>query len=599
LLLVLACLVGLPAWGAAAHPASPSTRGATVLAADVRTADSAPATQVWLDDRGTATLQDALQAASRFGPADPDAVHRLGGGAALWMRLRLVRAEDDPRQWLLAFTNPVLDHVTVWQQDERGRWHSATAGDTVAVRDWPESGRYPVFRLDLPPGQPRDVLVRVRSLTPTSVPLRLAPDAAHVEQAQLEYLGLGMAFGTLLLLIAACLAQSWAYRDRVYLWYALYATISTLGVMAYTGVAAHLLWPFSGAWADSSQGSLALLAAGAAMLFVRSLTGISARHVHLERLAQVGGWIGLALALAYPLLQRQPAITLLSAYVLMAAAVNMTVAWLSWRRGDVVGFWVLVAYLPLTLSVVLALVRLFGLLPVSFATQYAVVVAMAMEVPLLLVALSIRSRDRHGAEIREQALSSQDALTGLLAPHLFRDRLQQVVSRFKRDREDAAIVFIQLVNHGRIQAHHGSAVAEQSLLRSVIKLRRLVRDVDTVARVGEARFGLIMEGVHSRAVVTDRAARLIAAGLMPLQGLKPDVTLQFHIAAVLLRERMVEAAELPGLLEQLLASMSPRTRRPIRFLQAEDTQPAPLGADAASAGPDSELPEEAPALTAR
>jgi hypothetical protein len=113
-------------------------------------------------------------------------------------------------------------------------------------------------------------------------------------------------------------------------------------------------------------------------------------------------------------------------------------------------------------------------------------------------------------------------------------------------------------------------------LRSVIKLRRLLRDVDTVSRVGEARFGLIIEGATSRIAVTDRAARLIAAGLMPLKGLKPEVTLQFHIAAVLLEERSGEPGELVAALDELLASMSPRTRRPIRFLEPDSTQPQSL-----------------------
>src|SRR5206468_2565394 len=199
----------------------------------------------------------------------------------------------------------------------------------------------------------------------------------------------------------------------------------------------------------------------------------------------------------------------------------------------------------------------------------------AFEVPLLLVALNIRSRERHGAQIRELALSTQDALTGLLAAHLFHDRLRQVVARYKRDGDNAAIVFIDLVNYSQIKAQFGSSVAEQSLLRSVIKLRRLLRDVDTVSRVGEARFGLIIEGVTSRIAVTDRAARLIAAGLMPLKGLKPDVTLQFHIAAVLLDERMGEADEIVDSLDELLATMSPRTRRPIRFLEPLNTEPQP------------------------
>jgi diguanylate cyclase (GGDEF)-like protein len=254
----------------------------------------------------------------------------------------------------------------------------------------------------------------------------------------------------------------------------------------------------------------------------------------------------------------------------------------AWRRADVVGAWVLVAYAPFALAVGLAIVRLFGWLPVSFGTQYAVVAALALQVPLLLVALNIRSRERHGAQIRELALSSQDALTGLLAPHLFHDRLRQVVARYKRDKGNAAVVLIDLMNYPRIKAYYGSAVAEQSLLRCVIKLRRLLRDVDTVSRIGEARFGLILEGVGSRIAVTDRAARLIAAGLMPLQGLKPDVTLQFHIAAVLLEERVSDAPELVEALGELLGKMSSRTRRPIRFLEPEVTLPA-------SMEPDSEL----------
>jgi two-component system, sensor histidine kinase LadS len=117
-----------------------------------------------------------------------------------------------------------------------------------------------------------------------------------------------------------------------------------------------------------------------------------------------------------------------------------------------------------------------------------------------------------------------------------------------------------------------------------------VRDVDTVSRIGEARFGLILEGLSSRIAVTDRAARLIAAGLMPLKGLKPDVTLQFHIAAVLLGERMGDAAELTDALASLLGSMSSRTRRPIRFLEPEHTMPVGLPSDSQLLEGDSVLP---------
>lgn len=206
-------------------------------------------------------------------------------------------------------------------------------------------------------------------------------------------------------------------------------------------------------------------------------------------------------------------------------------------------------------------------------------VGLAIEVPLLLVALNIRSRQRHTVETRAHALYSHDALTGLLAAHIFQDRCKQIVSRARRRNEDAAVIYIELVNHAYIKKNWGAAVAEQSLLRSVIKLRRIVRDVDTVGRIDEARFGLILEGASTRTQVTALGARLIATGLMPLKGLKPEVLLQFNIAAVLLGERQGTGEEISLALDSLLSGMRPRTRRPIRFLKPDLTRPVTLHMD--------------------
>ena len=591
LLLVLAGAFAPPA---AAQPGK--GRAATSLTDSQGVVNGREHAGAWLDPSGAATLDEVLRSPARFQPVDGDTLHPTRDGNQLWMHLRLVRPRAEAGEWLLALPMPGLDAVTVFQQDAAGRWVGRSAGDTLAVADWPQPGRYPYFHLYLPSGQARDVYLRIRHHTPANFPLELRPEAVHEQALQVEYLGLGAAFGSLLLLIAACIASSIVFRDRIYAWYAAYALVTTVAAAAYTGAAAHLLWPFAGGLADAMKGMLALFALGAALLFVRNLIGIPGRLRRVDQLVLGAGIGGFVLGLLYPLLHKGPAQVMMAAYVGGAALANIWIAFAGWRRGDAVGGWVLLATAPLSIAIGVALLRVLGFLPVGFTTQYALVVAMAVEVPLLLVALSIRSRERHGAEIRELALSTQDALTGLLAAHLFHDRLRQVVARYRRDQDNAAIVFIDLVNYPQIKSQFGSAVAEQSLLRSVIKLRRLLRDVDTVSRVGDARFGLILEGVTSRVAVTDRAARLIAAGLMPLKGLKPDVTLQFHTAAVLLEERMGEPEALVRALDELLASMSPRTRRPIRFLDPVDTQPAGVEPDSmidSVSGPAPALPATA------
>ncbi len=573
-----ALLVGV-LLGAAAHAGLPAT--APLLLEDATAPiDAQNLGGAWVDANGSAGLEQVLRAGpALFQPLPPDVIYTLGEEGALWLHFRLLRGNNQHHGWLMAFPMPLLDRVTVYQQDSQGHWQGQSAGDTMAVSTWSEPGRYPHFRLGLPRGQARDVYARIQHVTAADFPVQLLSERAYDQRIQVEYLGLGLTFGALLLLITACLAQSLVYRDGVYAWYALYALLTALAVSAYTGVAAHLLWPDFSVLGDAHQGLLALLAAAAALLFVRNLTGISARHQLIDQAVYWVGLAGIALAAVFPLLPKPAGLTVLTAYIGGTTVANMLIAFAAWRRGDGVGAWVLLAYVPLSLALGMALVRLFGWLPESFGTQYAIVAAMAVEVPLLMVALNLRSRERHGAHIRELALSSQDALTGLLAPHLFHDRLRQVVARYQRDKQNAAVVLIDLVNYPWIKEGHGSAVAEQSLLRCVIKLRRLLRDVDTVSRLGEARFGLILEGGVSRQSVTDRAARLIAGGLMPLPGLKPDVMLQFHAAAVLLDERIAEPPELVAALTGVLAKMSPRTRRPIRFLDPERTWPAPLATE--------------------
>ena len=72
----------------------------------------------------------------------------------------------------------MLDRVTVYQQDP-GDWRADTAGDTLPVLQWPERGRYPIFRLDLPAGEIRDVYVRIQHATPAQFPVQLATAAHH------------------------------------------------------------------------------------------------------------------------------------------------------------------------------------------------------------------------------------------------------------------------------------------------------------------------------------------------------------------------------------------------------------------------------------
>ena len=86
--------------------------------------------------------------------------------------------------------------------------------------------------------------------------------------------------------------------------------------------------------------------------------------------------------------------------------------------------------------------------------------------------------------------------------------------------------------------------------------------------------------------------RLIASGLIPLPGLKPEVTLQFHVACLLLSEVLPKPSSVLEELGNVLEGISPRTRRPIRFLEPPMTEPAPLSTLHSTHGASSEMPTQ-------
>ena len=93
------------------------------------------------------------------------------------------------------------------------------------------------------------------------------------------------------------------------------------------------------------------------------------------------------------------------------------------------------------------------------------------------------------------------------------------------------------------------------------------------------------------------AMRLVASGLVPARGAGLEVPLQMHVACLLLGEKVLAPAQILRELGQVLAGMSSRTRRPVRFLGPADdaaSSQMPPGAPSSSPAPGPESDETQP-----
>jgi two-component system, sensor histidine kinase LadS len=594
----LACLAGLVLLepGAYAHDTLQVSTWPTAVTVSAQEDDiGIRSTGTWHDVAGRETVQEVFPAKfSAFTMTDLHAPMRFDGQTAVWLHLRLAAPGDakpaEPSTVMLEIPVPRIDIAELFTLQADGNWAKQQAGDTLANARWSRPGSHPSFDIKLHTGTQQDVLLRVRNAVPLVVPIKISSLQEYQRHQQLDYLLQGMVFGVMLLLLVICLVQGYVYRDKVYVVYAAYVILEALTLATYTGLAAHFLWNGSPFWADTSLAVLGLLVVNSIMWLARDLTATAVRNPRLNKLMLVAGALGVVSAVVFPFVPRATVgLSLLAMMVPAQLILVLVAAARLWRMGDPVGKWALLAFLPVAVTGLSALTRILGVTSGWWSSQYPVIYAITLQIPLILIALNLRSRERHAIQTRSEALATQDALTGLLAGHLFQDRVQQAFVRARRHGEDAAVLLVSLVNYRQIIATHGTTVAEHSLLRAVIKLRRLLRDVDTASRTGPSQFGLILEGAKTREQVTQMAARLIALGLMPLKGLAPEVTLQFQFSAVLLREYTEEVAELEPKLRALLARISPRSRRPIRFLQITSTD---IDLSAGGLAPHSEIEPE-------
>jgi diguanylate cyclase (GGDEF)-like protein len=93
-------------------------------------------------------------------------------------------------------------------------------------------------------------------------------------------------------------------------------------------------------------------------------------------------------------------------------------------------------------------------------------------------------------QIREQAL--QDTLTKLPNRILFKDRLRQAMATSKRSNCYGALLFMELDNLEQVNDTYGHDASDLLLIEVAARLRRCVREMDTVARFGDIEFVVIL-----------------------------------------------------------------------------------------------------------
>jgi len=137
-----------------------------------------------------------------------------------------------------------------------------------------------------------------------------------------------------------------------------------------------------------------------------------------------------------------------------------------------------------------------------------------------------------------------DTLTGLPNKQLFLDRLERALQRARLPNGIKPAVFlIDIDRFVELEERIGKSAADSVLLAVARRVSRLMRPLDTVARIGGDQFGVILGSEHSASKIAETAEQIRKALKAPFNFGERDLTLSVSIGVTIYDSNPVEAAD--------------------------------------------------------
>jgi diguanylate cyclase (GGDEF)-like protein len=427
---------------------------------------------------------------AQFGPLPAQHRYKLNADQRLIGRLS-ISMQSQPSSLLVEMPMPRLDAVHLSYRYDAGPWTDASAGDRIAMVQWPFANRHPVFVIPAKTGQ-LHVVWNIAQQGLLSTPVYLRGDAGFREDRFSHALRTGALLGLALVLTLVALGAATIFQRFSFVAVALMTLCVGFAVFCQGGVAGVYLAKNSTWFNDVSKFVTGMLFGAMIPWTIAVVAALKLSALKIWRLSQMWLVVGvLAAAALSPTGLRDIQAFVLPLFLISSLCFAFLIAASAVLRKQAHAWWPLVAVAFYSLGILAPLAAYFGYAegPQSFMFS-----SLGFLVSSLLLVYALALQYRHGRMVMTRAQTShdRDVLTGLFNRNGFEKILRTNLKRIAAEQSSAAFLYIRVSDVQTLHELYGGEGFESGLVQIAAAVSSCVSVVDTVARISPNVFAVMV-----------------------------------------------------------------------------------------------------------
>ncbi len=521
--------------------------------------------------KGAVPNPDTFQAADKaqgFAAYTPGTLLPTSKQNEVWLRFALP-ATPVAQPWYLRIPHLSVERVTLYFQEDASTWKSQTAGEKIAMAQWPVPANRPTFALLTRTDQAQTYYLKLEHSTDlVQAPELIAANEYVDDSAQVGIL-VGLMFGLFCLLGIMGLLAARTYRNQNFAWFALMVFTLLLVQLVLIGYAGQRLWPHS-PYLTHAMCWLSWLFFFAASTWFYVRVSVSQDVFPIVYKTSIGLTVLLlCVSAVYVFLPYDfPTVVLNAVSGVTIVWISGSSAWMAWRTRQTWLWYLSAGMVPLALTLFTRIAYNLGWVRHIELAQFCALLVGCLGMLVIYRVLIASNREAQIIRERELASVDRDVSTGLPLARTLHARLPLVLARSERFEEPCGMLMVRWLDYTSFMEPLASSQRAAALSHLGARLSKLCRPIDVVVRLDDDHFVFVIEAPISRERLNALGTKVLSVCMRPGRPQVDNNIYNVHVAIWTSSKGVSTAAQVLEALRTRLNQMGNGTSRRVQFVDA-------------------------------